>query len=156
MRYFLSDDDRQAPRLSRDSELCSVVIPMLGAQEMRGQSTSAAYQRSGRPKYAERHTSSSGPRSAGYVSRLLGAVARLMRLAPFMAGFALLLAPVCLQAQTNLGNPQTLSLTLNAAAFLYSVPATTTLSTTGTAFNVSGSTGSMTMTYKHYQCSLRT
>jgi hypothetical protein len=64
-----------------------------------------------------------------------------------MAGFALLLAPVCSQAQTLLGT-QTLNLTLNAAAFLYSVPATTTLTTTGTAFNATGYTGSTTMTYR--------
>lgn len=145
MRYFLSDDDRQAQRLSRDSELCSLAVLISGAQEASGHATSAAYKRNLLSEYARRHTFSSGPRSAGYVSRLLGVLARLVRLAPLMAGLALLLAPICSQAQTTLGT-QTLNLTLNAAAFLYSVPTSVTLNSSGSVFN--NYTNNITMTYR--------
>ena len=77
---------------------------------------------------------------------MLKIVCRLTRrLAPLIALGALLLAPFGAKAQTPLGT-QTLSLTLNAAAFLYSVPATTQLTNTGSVFN--NYTGNIAMTYK--------
>jgi hypothetical protein len=69
----------------------------------------------------------------------------ITRLAPLVAVVALLVVPVCSQAQTLLGT-QTLNLTLNAAAFLYSVPLSVTLSSSGNVFN--NYTGNIAMTYK--------
>ena len=80
----------------------------------------------------------------GYVMCLQEIVCRLTkRLAPLIAVVAILLAPVSSQAQSTTGN---ISLTLNAAAFLYSVPATTILTNTGSVFN--NYTGNTSITYK--------
>jgi len=145
MRYFLSDHDWHSQRPSLNTELCSVAVLISGAQEARGQATSTAYKRNLLSEYARGRTSSSGLRSVGYVSRLPGAVARLMRLAPVMAGLALLLAPVCSRAQTTLGT-QTLYLNLSAAGLLYGFPNSITLTKTGTVFN--SYTGILQIQYK--------
>jgi hypothetical protein len=62
-----------------------------------------------------------------------------------VAVVALLLVPVCSQAQTTLGT-QPLSLTLQAAGLLYGFPNSVTLSKTGTVFD--SYTGTLTMQYR--------
>src|SRR5208282_1098569 len=62
-----------------------------------------------------------------------------------LSALVMLLAPVGSYAQTTLGT-QTLSLTLQAAGFLYSVPASVTLTNTGTTF--AAYTGAVTLDYR--------
>jgi hypothetical protein len=148
MQYDLSGDHRRAQTLLLSGAGGAADAHTFGRHEMSGRGASAAGERNLLFICGGRHTSSSEPRGAGCVRRLLEMVCRVMpRLAPSVALLALLVAPIGAQAQTTLGT-QTLYVTLNAAAYLYSVPATTTLTTTGTAFNVSGFTGSTAMTYR--------
>ena len=62
-----------------------------------------------------------------------------------LGGLVMLLAPVSSYAQTTLGT-QTLSLTLQAAGLLYNVPASVTLTHTGTTFIAF--TGTVTLNYR--------
>ncbi len=62
-----------------------------------------------------------------------------------LSALVMLLAPLCSYAQTTLGT-QTLSLTLQAAGLLYSVPASVTLTNTGTTF--AAYTGAVTLDYR--------
>lgn len=62
-----------------------------------------------------------------------------------LSALVMLLAPVGSHAQTTLGT-QTLSLTLQAAGLLYTVPASVTLANTGTTFKAF--TGAVTLNYR--------
>jgi len=62
-----------------------------------------------------------------------------------LSGLALVLAPVRCHAQTTLGT-QTLSLTLQAAGLLYTVPVSIALTHTGTTFTAF--TGAVTLQYR--------
>ena len=114
---------------------------------MNGQGTSAAHEGKLRIEYAEGHASLSRPRSESCVRHALEKVGRLMtRLAPLVAVVALLLAPVCSQAQTRLGT-QTLYLTLQNAVNMTVSPSSVSLTHTGTAFSNYTSASSITVSY---------
>jgi hypothetical protein len=114
---------------------------------MSGQGMSAAHEGKLRIEYAEGHTSLSRPRSESCTRHALEKVGRLItRLAPLVAVVALLVAPVCSQAQTTLGT-QTLYLTLQNAATMTVSPSSVGLTHTGTAFSNYTSASSITVSY---------
>jgi hypothetical protein len=120
---------------------------MFGAQEMSGQGTSAAREGKLRIEYAERYTFSSALGSMSRVMRPIEMGCRFItRLAPLVAVVALLVAPVCSQAQTPLGT-QTLYLTLQNAVNLTVSPTTVSLTHTGTTFSNYTSASSITVSY---------
>ena len=100
-----------------------------------------------RIEYAERYTLSSALGSVSCVRRPLEGVGRLItRLAPLVAVVALLVAPVCSQAQTTLGT-QTLYLTLQNAVNMTVSPSSVSLTHTGTTFSNFTSASSITVSY---------
>ena len=114
---------------------------------MSGQGTPAAHEGKPRVEYAEGHASLSRARSESSVRHALQMVGRLiMRHAPLVAVVALLLAPVCSQAQTTLGT-QTLYLTLQNAVNVTVSPTTVSLTHTGTTFSNYTSASSITVSY---------
>jgi len=110
---------------------------------MSGQGTSAAHECNLRFDCTERHTFSSALVSVSCVRRPLEKVGRLItRLAPLVAVVALLVAPVCCQAQV-----QTLYLTLQNAVNMTVSPSSVSLTHTGTAFSNYTSASSITISY---------
>jgi len=108
---------------------------------------SAAHKGELRIAYAARHTFSSARGSVSCVRRPLEKVGRLItRLAPLVAVFALLVAPLCSQAQTTLGT-QTLSLTLQNAVNMTLSSSNVSLTHTGTTFSNYTSASSLTISY---------
>lgn len=114
---------------------------------MSRQGMSAAHKGKLRIAYAARHTFSSALGSESCVRRPLEKVGRLItRLAALVAVVALLVAPVCSQAQTTLGT-QTLYLTLQNAVNMTVSPTTVSLTHTGTTFSNYTSASSITVSY---------
>ena len=110
---------------------------------MNGQGASAAPEGKLRIEYAERHTCSSGARIGSCFVRPIEMVCRLTtRLAPLVAVVALLVAPVCSQAQV-----QTLYVTLQNAVKITVSPSSVNLTNTGTAFSNYTSASSITISY---------
>ena len=143
MQNFLTGDARRAQRLLRSSARSSGVVPLCGAQEMSGQGTSAAHEGKLRIEYAERSTYSSALGSISCVRRPIEMGCRFItRLAPLVAVVALLVAPVCSQAQV-----QTLYLTLQNAVKVTVSPSSVSLTHTGTAFSNFTSASSITVSY---------
>src|SRR5208337_718664 len=147
MQNLLIGDARRAQRLLRSGAISSVVVPLLEGQEMSKQGMSAAHKGELRIAYAARHTFSSARGSVSCVRRPLEKVGRLItRLAPLVAVFALLVAPLCSQAQTTLGT-QTLSLTLQNAVNMTLSSSNVSLTHTGTTFSNYTSASSLTISY---------
>ena len=114
---------------------------------MKGQGKPAAGKLNLRSKYIQLYTSSSGLRGVSCGALLPGVIRRLTaRLAPLVAVVALLVAPVCSQAQTTLG-AQTLYVTLQNAVKMTVSPSNVSLTHTGTAFSNFSSASSITVSY---------